>query len=299
MSTLKNTLLVICTLLLVGGCSAHQPVTEKDIHFQNSLPAKPTYIAGEFFTYDNGKTKLVAQENENLITWKVGKQSIVISKSDFTLPPISWSNPHSESNIVTTTQESGLWPLKLGASVRFSSKQIVTEKTTGVPREVLRNWHCTVKSTETIQVPVGEFNTFKITCSRYSGKDRGWRGTIDYYYSPDIGHNVRIKSKSSSSFKTQDLSDYGFNSNYLPKSDSQKLKKVFNKMLDSTTDGVAEVWVDSSRKISLLLVPLRSYLNTKAQSCREYRSIYSIEGRVKEHSREYCKNQQGDWYRVN
>lgn len=299
MSAMRYILLMGSALLFLTSCSIHQQATDlNNSLLKRNIPI-PTYVAGEYFKYDNGNQRTVSAVSKSFVTWETGDTSQIVTSNDFTLPPMSWDNPNSKSTTKTNVTTTGLWPLKLGGKVTFTSKQQIVEKPAGTPREILRKWTCEVESVETVKVPVGTYDTFKISCSRYSGEDGGWRGQVDYYYSPDVGHPILIKSKSrSSGTRVQKLTEVGFNSNFLQEKDKASLKKAFNGMLNKSPDGEAVYWRSSNKKVSLLLAPITSYTDQTKRECRTYSSIYSVEGRTRTHNRDYCKDDKKKWQRV-
>ncbi len=113
-----------------------------------------------------------------------------------------------------------------------------------------------------------------------SGSDR-------YYYSPDLNHYVMPEQASAKRpDKTQKLTGYGFNSTYLPERDQRQLRKLLQTILTRHDSGVAGTWTNSSRKISATLTSTKSFSDSEQCKCREYRRVYSVEGRVLEYVRD-------------
>ena len=87
-------------------------------------------------------------------------------------------------------------------------------------------------------------------------------------------------------------------STVLPPGEQRQLNQTLQDALAKNKDGQASFWKSPSGPVSAMLVPFRSFKDPKGTSCREYRSIYSVNGRVAQHTREVCRQPDGQWQRV-
>ena len=290
-------------LLLIGifatfsGCSTHLPKPVNDSVSQKLSPASlPMYSPGEYFILDNSFGMTVASVKGGLVAWKYSNNATGEGYNDFLIPLIRSERVGQRTETVSSVSRTDLWPLDNNKEAKFETIQTIFTTDASLTREVRRTWNCIVEGTARVTVPAGTFDTFVVRCDRFSGTDRGWRGSDRYYYSPDLNHYVMLEQASAKrSVKTKKLTGYGFNSTYLPEKDQIQLRKLLQTVLTRHADGVAGTWTSSSKKISATLTPTNSFSDSEQRKCREYRAVYSVEGRVHEHVRELCRTQSGNW----
>jgi hypothetical protein len=156
-----------------------------------------------------------------------------------------------------------------------------------------------VEGTQRVGVRAGTFDTYVISCKRYSNDGRKWRATRKFYYAPDIGHYViREDNYTSRSNKKRQLVSYGFNSTFLPEKDQITLNRKLQIALNKNIDGIASTWTNQKKDITVMLIPVSSFIGADGQKCREYHSVYSVMGRIRKNVREVCKQPNGLWQRI-
>jgi surface antigen len=302
MRTNKLPLFLVLTgiLSIFSGCSSHLPKPVNDsVDYELPPASLPTYTPGEYFIFDNNFHMTVADIQEGLVTWKYSNDAMGVGYNDFLIPLGRTERIGERTETVSSVNLTDLWPLQNNKETNFETTQTIFATDASLTREVTRTWNCQVEGTAKVNVPAGNFDTFVINCKRFSGTDHGWRGNDRYYYSPDLNHYVMLERTSARrSAKTQKLTGYGFNSTYLPEKDQIQLRKLLQTVLNRHADGVAGTWTSSSKKISAMLIPTKSFSDSTQRKCREYRSVYSVEGRIREHVRELCHTQGGSWQRT-
>lgn len=61
--------------------------------------------------------------------------------------------------------------------------------------ESVRNFDCFVERAETVTVPAGSFDTFRIACRRYNSRSTRLVETLTLHYAPEVGHSVRRETE--------------------------------------------------------------------------------------------------------
>lgn len=288
-------------LLLLFGCqslpkhiSSSDP--DPDLLAEASLP---DYVPGEYYVYDDGTSAVVTDVSDSQVTWKHHNESTSKGYPNFIIPPLSWDSADQSSEGRTSAPADFLWPLAEGRRGYFYFDQTISPKDGRAPEQILSNWACTVEGTTRVSVPAGSYDAVVIACERNSSDDQ-WLGTTRrFFFAPAIGHYVvREDRQLGVSVARRELVAYGFNSTLLPRRDQVSLNDVLRVALTKNRDGRASFWRSRSGTVSAMLIPLRSYTSANGRSCREYRSVYSIKGRMAHHTREVCRQPDGSWQRV-
>jgi len=297
----KKISLIIALLFLVAttGCAKKEVPKEFVDSSKLMMPSLPTYQPGEYFFYDSGLSMIATASDDGLVEWKYGSGATSTGYANFLIPQLSWESNPDRSESTTDASPNFLWPLNVGKSGRFNITQTLIKNESSPPDEIKRTWECKVEGTEKVVVPAGKYDTYVVSCSRYSTDDKDWRGRHRYYYSPDIRHYVMVEKDYARRTSTiERLSKHGFNSNYLPQEDQITLKDELYQVLEKGQLGQAESWVSSSDQISAMLIPYQSFKGSREQQCREYRSIYNVGGRVHQHTRKACQAADGSWQKL-
>ena len=267
-----------------------------------SLVAKaslPDYVPGEYFVYDDGTSVLVTAVEKGLVTWKHHNGAVSTGYPNFIIPDLAWTSADRSSQGRTTAPPDLLWPPAPGKRGQFDFEQTIAYQDGRAPDVISRSWACEVEGTSRVTVPAGSFDTVVMTCNRYSSSSGSWRATQRYYFAPEVGHYVVREDRHRSRPNTRrELVAYGFNSTVLPPEDQSQLNQALQNALTKNKDGQASFWKSPSGPVSAMLVPFRSFKDPTGTSCREYRSIYSVNGRVGQHTREVCRRPDGRWQRV-
>lgn len=296
---IRPLLIFFALVLVLTGCAQQQEVRKELVDSSTMLTAaQPAYWPGEFFEYDNGPAMIVTESSNGLVTWKYANGATSSGYANFLVPQLNWDGADSRGSGTTNASRGFLWPLTIGGFGQFDITQTIVEAQGGPPETLTRRWECSVNGTEKVSVPAGEFDTYIVSCNRYSANGNDWRGRHTYYYSPDIRHYVKLeKTYASGSARIEQLESYGFNSQYLSAQEQSELKKLLNRTLADGKSGISQSWTNGSGTISAMLIPYQSYKDANGRPCREYKSLYNVEGRVHHHTRKACQAADGSWQR--
>jgi hypothetical protein len=296
-SFLKFALLVL--LLTSAGCATQQ-MPRENVDLNRLLIADlPSYQPGEFFIYDNGMSMIATESANDSVNWRYGNGAVSSGYRNFLVPQISWESNSSKGRRASDASPNILWPLSVGKSARFGVSQTLLDKTNGLTEEINRRWECNVKGTERISVPAGNFDTYIVSCDRYSSGGNEWRGRHTYYFSPDVRHYVKLdRDYANRPSKSEQLVRYGFHTEFLTEEEQAEAKKLLFQVLDKGKQGVSRNWVSPSGHISVMLIPYQRFTNATGQQCREYKSVFNVGGRVSHHNRKACHAPDGTWQRT-
>lgn len=290
---------LVIPIVLTAGCATQQIPKEPVDSNRLLLADLPTYSPGEFFEYDNGLSRIVTDGSNGMVSWKYANGSASSGFANFLVPQLTWEAPGSRGTSTTNAAADFLWPLKFGNFGRFDITQTIHKIDGGVPETLGRRWECSVEGTERVSVPAGDFDSYIVSCNRYSSDGGEWRGRHTYFYSPDIRHYVKLEKRyAGGSARIEQLKGYGFNSEYLPEKEQNELKKQLYRTLADGKQGISSSWANSDRTISAMLIPYQTFSGAGGQPCREYKSIYNVEGRVYHHTRKACQSADGSWQRI-
>lgn len=263
----------------------------------------PRYVVGESFRFDDGRQETVLAIDGELVTWRKNRFSTAVGYPNFLIPSLSWQTRTRKSRIQLDAQPGMLWPLRVGNDQRFNMTQVVEAKgdarlSGGETRiELKRSWRCVVERTETVTVPAGTFDTYRISCFRYEAGTDNWRQTRIFHYAPKIAHFVsREDIYASRPGRRIRLSAAGFNSTVLPRAEQISLMAALQDTLNRNPDNRGTDW--RSGNLVVTLAPIRTYRNTKGVRCREYTSTYHLGGRKRANFRRVCPNPKGIWQPV-
>ena len=298
---LLATLIAVGLIIVAGGCQNWQQTLNNTYSDNPQLfrADLPHYAVGEYFVFDDGTVAVVTGVSKEEITWRYQNGATSTRYRNFILPALSWESASSQSQTTLTASPDMLWPLATGNSGQYESYQVISRNNLIEATELSRKWECAVEGTKRVSVPAGTFDTYVISCKRYSNTSNSWRATRKYYYAPELGHYVvRDDTFRSRSDRTRRLVAYGFNSTFLPKQDQIILNRKLQDALSRNPDGIASIWKSKPGNITAMLVPVNSYTGSSGADCRDYYSIYSVNGRIRKNARSVCKQPEGRWQRV-
>ena len=255
--------------------------------------------------YDNGATEVVREMNGEQIKWKgvsrSGREYVRFGQVNPVIPFVDWESSTKRSIGEVVSNNHDLWPLKVGNKAEIHTKQRITKLDGTYPIELKRTWKCSVNETATVTVEAGKFDTFVIACRRSSLGRYGpvLRTERRYYYAPSVGHYVLYEDDHvRRPLRRKSLVRYGFNSRYLSREDRLTLNKALQGALNQLDDGDHAIWMSASENIQVTLKPVRSFV-VADEKCREYGSVYDINGYMRRNVREMCKDgQSGLWKRI-
>ncbi len=294
-------MITVVVILVAGGCQTGQPskTTAYSDDLQLSEAGLPNYSVGEYFSYDNDTTTVVTAVSNEQVTWRYNNGAISTGYRNFIIPALTWTSANSHSKGTSTAPVDLLWPLATGNQGQYESHQVISRNDPIESTELSRKWDCAVEGTKRVSVPAGTFDTYVVVCKRYSSTNNSWRATRRYYYAPDLGHYViREDTFRSRPDHTRKLVANGYNITYLPEQDQINLNRILQKTLSNNPDGIASTWKSSAGDVTAMLIPVSSYPGLNGTKCRDYYSVYSVNGRIRKNVRSVCRLPDGQWQRV-
>ena len=294
-------LVMVGAIIALGGCQTPQ---QSQINLKTGGPqlheaALPNYAVGEYFTFDDGTTTMVAAISGELVTWQYDNGTVSKRYRNFIIPALTWTSAKKHSKAKTTANADMLWPLDVGKKDQYDFHQVISKHDGSEATGLSRSWGCVVEGTKRVSVAAGTFDTYVITCRRYSGTSHKWRATRKFYYAPDIGHYVFREDKyRGRSEKKRELVSYGFNSTVLPKRDQIELNRTLQEALSNNADGMASTWISRTGELSAVVTPISSFTGQNGDECRDYHSVYSVKGRIRKNVRKVCREPDGHWQRI-
>ena len=293
-------LLMVSAIIALSGCQTGKSL----LNTENEGPPLPeavltTYMVGEYFTFDDGSSRMVAAVSGEWVTWQYKTGTVTKGYRNFIIPALTWTSAHRYSEGKTTAPANLLWPLAVGKKGTYDFQQTISRHDGTESNELSRSWSCAVEGTERVSVPAGTFDTYVIACNRYSSTSHKWRATRSYYYAPDLGHYViRKDTYRGRPDKKRELVSYGFNSTVLPKQDQIELNRSLQKALSNNADGMASTWISRTGELSAVLTPISSFTGRNGDECRDYHSVYNVNGRIRKNVRKVCRQPNGHWQRI-
>jgi hypothetical protein len=299
----NSLILVVAMILLVFGCTAsHRPTNPTETE------PLPVYRAGTTFVYSNGTWERVMANAPGMVTWKNNRGYISSGSPDFTYRRASWqtrsrkgSRTFGPREDIHIKRKESLWPLKIGNQASFTETGSWIDKKDGSVHRYTTHWSCEVTGTEKVAVPAGEFDTWKITCSRYNSarKTRNpAREVKTWYYAPKIGHYVLVNSQFFYNRPSRRLELIAV----LPPRDdlSAKVQKAmdssFQKAMELEISGSSSRWEVPGRSISGGTTPQGTFRLEDGTFCRRYVQELILPDDHQAYHGMGCRDSKGKWY---
>ncbi len=269
---------------------------------------KPRYRPGTTFIYSNGSwEKVVAADTEN-VTWENHRGYVSSGRADIIYRRTKWQTRAAKgarefvpAKFLLEESASSLWPLKVGNEISFY------EKGRWQPKGKLENiystyWQCMVEGTEKVSVPAGEFDTWKVSCSRFVSPEKAHLGKVremkTYYYAPELEHWVI------------EIKDYRYRKptrrrelvavlpglqDIEPVVDLAALNRSFQKALESNTSGTPLVWQSKKAGVSSTVTPRKTFKLKNGTYCRRYEQEIKTPSLQDVYYGVACRDAQGVW----
>ena len=96
-------------------------------------------------------------------------------------PPLAWKGPDDEGQMTVEGEMNDLFPLEVGKSMTVS----LDGRSTSYPQGWSHSRRCTVDAQESVTVPAGTFDAFKVVCIQGQRLSDPFQ-TRTYYYAPAV-----------------------------------------------------------------------------------------------------------------
>ncbi len=179
---------VLLAAVLLAGCVVSRDFAQGPALDPAPLPA---YRPGDTFQFDNGRTETVESVDaaKGEVTWRNGD---VVSRrlASFVVPRLEWRSAAGGGRFVSTDASNALWPLGPESRQRFSGELLRDDGEVGLGHRERLDVECWVAATQTVTVPAGTFDTFRVTCLRRSTGSVRRSRKYTWFYAPEVGHYV-------------------------------------------------------------------------------------------------------------
>lgn len=310
-SSTSAAVLILAIALLLSSCASpnKQLAVYSDANKLGLAPAPlPQYKAGTKFVYSNGTWESVARVGPEGVTWVNHRGNESRGSADFTYKRVQWQTrdrqgrrEFSQTEFWLGQPTTTLWPLKPGNRTRYNEEG-TWSASGGTARSYDSYWSCEVIGTERVSVVAGDFDTWKITCKRYSNRFRSTSKTREYrtwYYAPAVNHWVleirdyngyRENRRKELAAVLPDLATY----TAVPENITS-LKRQFQNTLESAKRGATEVWEHPGEQLLVSMTPRKSFRLGNGDICRQYYQTFDQSGYRYEYPGIACRNDEGRW----
>jgi hypothetical protein len=269
--------------MALAGCA--QPPLLKGP--QLPAAALPAFLPGDTLTWDGGYSETVVAVNGEEVDWGYANGATFTSHRNFLLPAVKWDNPETRATTLMPKAPAALWPAEPGLASQFRTEQRVTRKISNSEAVFQDQWTCRNDGSETVTVPLGHFDTFRLRCQLFYG------GSIleEYIwnYAPSLGQVVRRKLPKSD--KAEELVAYSRGA--VPDDAARLAEQVVQRALESAPSGKTYESRDRDRFVTV--TPIASFRTEKGAFCREFRRRVEAGGVTSISAAVACRGDDGLW----
>ena len=296
--------LFLLLIIVVLGCTAAQRYSPAN---QNPEPL-PVYRQGTTFVYSDGTWETVAAVAPNIITWKDHRGNISNGTPDFTRRRIYYQTRSRQGTRTFGPREdlilSGsemLWPLKIGNTASYTETGTWTDKRDGSQHSYRSHWSCEVDGIERVAVPAGEFDAWKIRCTRYNVSGRSVQSRPKeiktWFYAPRVGHHVLVTRNYlyDKPSRRQELLAVLPPQEGLPEQARKKMAYSFQKAMEQQISGDPAFWSLSSTNVSGGTTPYATFKLADGTFCRRYVQDLNLADDRQTYYGMACRDSRGRW----
>ena len=165
----------------------------------------PGYRAGQKFTYSDRSTRRVVAVKGDAVRWSRELDNSYLLSPNFIVPLLRRETSSRVISHQVFGSPDGLWPLRVGNSVRFRVIQTTHSKRSNSQKRKAYSLWCEVPGTSRVAVPAGTFDTYRIDCTRLTGARQNPSRRITWYYAPKLGHFVLREKEHLGSGRTRTI----------------------------------------------------------------------------------------------
>ena len=297
--------------IILGGCVAKDFAPTSPYAGAQEVVGVPLpdYRMGTKFIYSNGTWEKVVKVGQGQVEWVNQRGNTSVTKVDFTYRSLQWRNKkfHGHRKFAPvkywlSSPPATLWPLVPGNLASYDEIGVWTGED-GIEHSYGAFWHCEVKKAEKVQVSAGEFDTWKLNCSRYSNS-RKYPGALSWEdkswnYAPLINHWV-VEEQDYHSYRSSRrrelvaiLPDLSL---LLPDQEARgAVKKQFQNTLEYKKSGESDLWQSVDGKTSVVIKVQKSFRHSDGNLCRQYEQKTTVDTRTDTWFGVACKTKDGSW----
>lgn len=298
--------------LMVSGCATVSLPVSLNIPLSFNLPDNfsytedntldlapasfPTYHAGDRYFYTRRGVDTITAVNElDFEIVRRNNRRTVFNRNIFQ-PETFMETSRSLISRTVSLQSGRLWPLEVGNSVTYRSDLVVVSKETGAERELSRRWRCEVHSKARVSALAGEFDTYRIDCTRL--RSRG-RPSLErtWFYAPEIGTYVmrRDFSFSRNRERFRMLTAIRPDLSGLAREDRRGVVRTWQSALETHLSDDPMVWQSETSGVQTRVTPLSTFQGESGQFCRTYRQDVTFASGPRTYVGLACRNREGRW----
>ncbi|MGE4218115.1 MAG: SPOR domain-containing protein [Alphaproteobacteria bacterium] len=175
----------LLSVLLAACANDGRPIAEQP-PVAEGLPQEPQYRVGDVYAFDNPEVSWrVISIGEDRVHWRSSTGDTQVTTANPLLPALEWqSDRFGHGRRVISGQKGSLFPMRVGAKLTFRETVSLDQPPYGWEFD----WACEVVGRKQVVSQVGPSNTYQINCGRQRPDE------YVFYYSPEIGHYVRMET---------------------------------------------------------------------------------------------------------
>ncbi len=282
-------------LLGIGGCVSVGDLPENPPVMGMAPAELPQPTLGDQSYYTGGRSERVTAVEGQTVSWYRSGGKHFQGSADFTLPEeLQESSTKRVSNELIGDPNS-IWPVNLGKNVKFSVKRVSTRKSSGVsgdPAE--RFWRCEVNSSESLSVAAGDFDVYRIDCTRSAANTR-FRQRVVWYYAPSIEKPVlRLNFRRYGKKNRLELMAFDPALPGLSQQDQQRFQQRFQQAMEKTPSGETVNWSKGAGK-QIAITPIKTLSWRDGTFCRNYRTQVKLGSYARQGAGLVCRTETGEW----
>jgi hypothetical protein len=300
-----TSILFLVLTLVFWGCTTAQRYSSAN---QNPEPL-PVYRQGTTFVYADGTWETVKAVAPNIVTWKNHRGYTSNGTPDFTHRRIYYKTRTRQGtrtfgprkDLILSGNET-LWPLKIGNTASYTETGTWTDKRDGSQHTYRSHWSCEVDGIERVAVPAGEFDAWKISCTRYNvsggGVQSGPKEIKTWYYAPQAGHYVLITRNYLYDKPSRRLELLAVlpPREGLPAQARKKMARSFQKAMEHRVSGDPAFWsLSSTAAISGGTTPYGTFKLADGTFCRRYVQDLNLADDQQTYYGMACRDPKGRW----
>ena len=298
----RPTFTLIClTGFLLNACTIATGSKSQYFSSQNipnlSMPPAPLPAPniGDKYYFANGWREQVINTNGETYDLINKQKRKVVNFRNFTIP-----SPYIEGKTAEYFKESrvatnALWPLDVGKSVKFTTEGRSVSKLSDRTTPFSQAWSCEVEGTERVRVLAGEFDTYRVSCRRYSSRNKWWQ-TYTWYYAPELGTYVMRRSfHKKRGESVRELTALRPTLKHEPKSVRTGIIRTWQNALENTKSGERKNWTDQKTGTSVEVIPLVTYRAKNGLFCRTYKQYLTRNNTPRLYAGVACRTGELKW----
>lgn len=284
----------LVAMLFLSGCTTTaslQPPGEK----LSGLPptAQVAAAVGDRYYYSNGRReRVVATDDESIEIRRSANYRYRLHR-DPLLPPESVERRSGVSltEVVQQGKNSSLWPLELGKRIEFETHS----QKPGSTGKTINHWRCGVEGAERVSLTAGDFDTYRVECTRKNRRNQ-IKQNIVYYYAVEIGQIVlRIDRHVTKPAKRVELTAFRPDLSMLSSRSRSRYRSFFQQVLEKVPSGTTKSWWSRRHDTRIHLTPTGTFTHASQGFCRNYRVSIDHGASRRAGAGIVCRNGEGRW----